>query len=323
MQRKDGFERFNIRNLSPTMVAQWDQAPATLILKRVFGLRTKPNANMWRGDAVESGLQFFLYNRDKQDNVLNAKQHALDTFWHRADGVVDEETEAAAELVPDMVEQAVLAVSDFPSPIMATQLRVDQYFDGLPVPFIGNMDFVFEDGSIIELKTTTRCPSSVENVSLVHKWQAGTYAKAREKTVNLLYVTAKKFATYPIEPEEPTLALMQRSAAAMNNALYAAEDGSALLNALPLNADSFYWDDDAFEAYERAMNGDLRPLVGPGTENLAAQGYVTFGKYSGKHISDLPTGYLDWLLEPKLSNGETFDVPIELQDAIREMREAA
>jgi hypothetical protein len=316
----NGFERYNIKYLSPTMISQWDQAPATLVLKRVFGLRGKATANMWRGEAVEAGLQFWFYNRDKPDNVVNAKNLAVETFWDRAAGEVNEETEKAAELVPDMVEQAIIAAGEFKSPIMAAQLRVDHYFDGLDTPFTGNMDFVLEDKSIIELKSTTRCPSSIETCSLSHKWQAATYATARIAPAHLLYVTAKKSAVYTVEPNDKCLITMIQTAKAMDRCLSTHENGVSLLKSLPLNVDSFYWDEEVKDAYDLAVNGNLKALTGPGTESLSKQGYVTFGKHAGKHVSDLPSSYCDWLLNPRLSNGEKFDVPEELQDAIKEMR---
>ena len=319
----NSFERFNIKYLSPTMISQWDQAPATLILKRVFGLKGKATANMWRGEAVEAAMQFYMANNQHQDAIANAKTLAEATFWDRAAGEVSEETEKAAELLPGMVEQACAAANELKSPLMASQLRVEHYYDNLPIPFTGNMDFVLEDKSIIELKTTTRCPSSIETASLSHRWQAGTYATARQAPVTLLYVTAKKFASYVVEPDDPCLNTMLLTAKAMEQSLSACNDGLALLKSLPLNVDSFYWDEEVMEAYELAIEGKLKALTGPGTESLASQGYVTFGKHAGKHISKLPDSYLNWLMNPRLSNGETFDVPEDLQQAIKDWRLAA
>ncbi len=319
----NSFERFNISYLSPTMIAQWDQAPATLILKRVFGLKGKANANMWRGDAVESGLQFYLHNRSAPDARINASKLAVDTFWQRAEGEVNEESEKAAELVPDMVQQACDAVSEFTSPIMASQLRVDHFFDDLPIAFTGKLDFVFEDKSIIELKTTTRCPSSIDTASLSHKWQAAIYATARQKPVNLLYVTPKKSACFEIQPKDACLKTMLMTAKAMQQSLEACQDGLSLLRSLPLNVDSFYWDEGAMDAYEGAIEGRIPALSGPGTESLSSQGYITFGKHAGKHISKVPSDYLDWLMDPRLSSGDKFDVPTDLQEAIKDYRMVA
>lgn len=319
----NAFERFNIKSLSPTMIAQWDAAPATLILRRLYGVKGKANPNMWRGDAVEAGLQFWLHNRERDDALANAKLLAVDTFWQRAAGEASEECEEAVALVPPMVEQAVAAVSENTSRVMGTQFGVESFLDDVDVSIYGKVDFLFEDKSIIELKTTTRCPSSIENVSISHRWQTAFYAKARGVPVRLLYVTAKKWAAFDVPPDDTCLHTMRRAALSLQKALSKAEDGETLLRSLSLNVESFYWDEDTMRAYEDALEGRLKLLVGPGTQNLAAQGFVTFGKHAGSHISELPTPYLDWLMNPKLSDGGFYDVPAELQIAISDMREAA
>lgn len=317
------FERFNIRSISPTMISQWDSAPVTLILRRVYGVKSKAAPKMWRGDAVEAGLQFWLYNKHRDDALANAKALAVDTFWQRAAGEATEEAENEVLNVPAMVEQAVEACANRQSSIMASQLAVEHFIEGVSVPVFGKMDFVFEDKSIIELKTTTRCPSSIENASLSHRWQAALYATARNVPVSLTYVTTKKGAAFEVLPGDPVLGMMRQSAMALQTALEKCTDGVTLLRSLPLNVESFYWDEDMRQAYEDALDGKLKALVGPGTESLASQGYVTFGKHAGKHISELPATYLNWLLNPTLSDGKTFDVPEELQEAINVMREAA
>ncbi len=319
----NAFERFNIKSLSPTMIVQWDAAPATLILRRLYGIKGKANAKMWRGDAVEAGLNFWLHNRDRQDSMANAKALAIDTFWQRAAGETSEEIEEVLKGIPGMVEQAVIAISTMPSNVMGTQFGVEAFLDDVDVPVFGKIDFLFEDKSIVELKTTTRCPSKIESVSISHRWQAALYAKARGVPVKLTYVTDKKNIVFEIQPDDVSLITMRRAALSLQKALASTEDGEALLRSLPLNVESFYWDDEVMQAYEDALEGKLRLLVGPGTEDLAAQGYVTFGKHANKHISELPDTYLNWLMNPKLSDGTVFDVPKQLQVAIADMREAA
>lgn len=56
----NGFERFNIKYLSPTTIAQWDSAPATLVLRRVFGVKGKSNPNMWRGEGEQEAVAWLL-----------------------------------------------------------------------------------------------------------------------------------------------------------------------------------------------------------------------------------------------------------------------
>lgn len=319
----NAFERFNIRSLSPTMIAQWDAAPATLILRRLYGVKGKANAKMWRGDAVEAGLNFWLHNRTRDDAMVNAKALAVDTFWQRAEGETSEEIDDVLKGVPGMVEQATMAVENVSCGVMGTQFGVETFIDDVDVPIYGKIDFLFEDKSIIELKTTTRCPSKIESVSISHRWQAALYAKARGVPVSLTYVTDKKWISFEIQPDDVSLITMRRAALSLQKALASTDDGEALLRSLSLNVESFYWDEEVMQAYEDALEGKLKLLVGPGTESLPAQGYVTFGKHSGKHISELPDSYLNWLMNPKLSDGGLFDVPKELQIAIADMREAA
>lgn len=319
---QNAFERFNINSISPTMLSQWDQAPATLILKRVFGVRSKANANMWRGDAVEAGALQYLHQRERLDRgaaLSVAQKLAVNTFWDRADGEISEENEAASQLVKPMVEQAAIALDELfkDDKLMGTQLVAEGWLDDVDAPLFGKIDFVFESGRIVELKSTTRCPSSIEGCTPSHIWQSAFYSKARANPTTLLYVTAKKYNHFEIENDKDSLAMMRRIGLSIQAALSHAPDAVSLLKSLPLNVASFYWDEGGMDAYDSAVDGRLRPLAGPGTQDLAAQGFVTFGKHAGKHISEIPEKYCDWLLNPKLSDGGFFDVPEGLQDAIR------
>lgn len=320
MTIENGFQKYGIERLTPTMISNWDNAPATLILRRVFGIKGKANAKMWRGDGVEAGAAHFMRFGDLEE----ATNVALSTFWDRAAGEVDEETEKEAAIIPGMVEQFAdhTGNASYP-PHPTSQLSIEHWFDGIPAPFFGKMDFVFDDGRSIELKTTERCPSKIESASLSHRWQAALYATARNAPVILLYVTPKKWAAFDVQPGDDCLKTLVQTTKAMNRLLASHDDGRDLLESLPLTADSFYWDDDLIAAYERAVEGEIPPLKGTGTDGLAAQGVVTFGKHAGKHISELPATYLNWLLNPTLSSGDVFDVPEPLQDAIRAMREDA
>lgn len=306
------FERYNIKYLSPSMIAQWDAAPATLILRRVFGVKTVATPSMARGNAVEAGLMAALRGQSAEQ----ARAFACDHFWKQVDGEISDETQQAAAEVPLMLEQAIEAASATSSPLMATQLTIEHFIDDVSAPFFGKMDFVFEDKSIFELKTTTRAPSSIDTISTSHRWQAGLYAAARQQPVQLIYVTTKKHVIHTIEPGDEKQATMRLSALAMQRAFQRAADGNALLDGLPMNVDSFYWDEGMLSSYQDALSGKLKSLAGPGAEELAAQGIITFGKHAGKHISDVPRSYLNWLLAPKLSDGTVFEVPRALQEAI-------
>ncbi len=318
MNKVMGFEKYGIKSLSPTMISTWDTAPATLILRRVFGVKFESNAKMWRGDAVEAGVDRLLGGVDMD----LAKSFAEGVFLDRSQGEVSDEIDAEFSKIGPTLEQGLAVIDDLsPGQVLASQLAVDGWFDGISAPFWGKMDFVFEDGPIWELKTTDRIPSKIESVSLSHRWQAAVYATFRKTPVTLIYISAKKYNTFTVEPDDPCLKSLQHTARAMDRMLDSHDEGLDLLASLPLNADSFYWDEGMLEAYEGAICGELPPLKGTGTEALHEKGVITFGKHAGMHITDVPDSYLDWLLDPKLSNGDVFEVPEALQNAIRHMRE--
>ncbi len=314
-----GFQKYGIKSLSPTMVAAWDNAPATLILRRVFGVKMESNAKMWRGDGVEAGMQSLLYGSE----IDAAISKAIDIFDERSMGEIDEDIQAERDKIDPMVRQAKIVVDEVsPGNITASQLAVEGWFDGISAPFWGKMDFTFEDGAIWELKTTDRAPSKIENATLSHRWQAAVYAEFRKAPVRLIYITAKKYTSFVVDPEDESLKSLKQTARAMDRMLNFHDEGQDLLASLPLNAGSFYWDEAMTEAYDQAIAGEIPPLKGTGTEALAASGVVTFGKHAGKHIRDLPPGYLKWLLDPRLSSGDVFEVPEALQEAIRKMEGA-
>lgn len=320
MSKVMGFEKYGIKSLSPTMISTWDTAPATLILRRVFGVKFESNAKMWRGDAVEGGVRHLLSG----STLRVAQDFAQGVFMDRSQGETDEDIDAEKAKIEPMLEQAdeLIRVSK-PGPVLASQLSVEGWFDDLSAPFWGKMDFVFENGRIWELKTTDRIPSKIESASLSHRWQAAVYAELRKAPVILTYISAKKYNTFEVLPGDPSLKSLLHTARAMDRMLNSHDEGLDLLASLPLNADSFYWDDAMISAYEEAISGRLPALKGTGTEALNAKGVITFGKHAGRHISDVPQEYLNWLLNPQLSDGSTFEVPEALQDAIRKFNEAA
>lgn len=326
MTAQDGFSTYDIQRLAPTVVAQFDSAPATWALKHIFGVRGEVKPAMYRGDAVEAGLGRYLHNHGhtdvarRKDILGHAIEHALAVFWDRAQGEITDETEKEAGLIIGMVEHGAAYFDQFNSGLEFTQLTVETNIDGVGVPIWGKVDFILADGSIHELKTTTRVPSALETATLSHRWQAAVYAKSRNATTHLVYVSAKKFNSFEVLPDDQSLVSLAQSARAMERQLRAQPKGVDLLNRLPLVHGSFYWDERFIEAYEAAQTEKLIAIKGNGAENLGALGYITFGKHAGKHIESVPESYLDWLLNPKLSSGDVFDVPSDLQDAIREAR---
>jgi len=163
----NGFERFGIQRLSPSALNLWNANPGLYALRYLGKFFDDAGPAAWRGSAVEKGLNSWMI-RKEADTALAV---ALAAFEEDAQGLADPETEAEHALIAPMLEVAIAHCVNLPSPYFGAQTRVEHNVAGLSIPIVGYIDFVFEDGSIVDLKTTKRCPS--ENRSPI------TFGKSR------------------------------------------------------------------------------------------------------------------------------------------------
>ena len=158
-------------------------------------------------------------------------------------GEISDEIDAEKELIKGMVGQCELWKP--PSPIIASQLRVEHWFDGVSIPVIGFIDFLFEDG-LIDLKTTKAIPSAPK---ADHCRQVALYSTVKERPASLLYVSAKKHACYTLgaEQTERSLFELQSAAVSLERFLSRFIDAEDCVRCLPINRDSFRFS-KAFES---------------------------------------------------------------------------
>lgn len=231
----NGFQRFGIERLSPSALNLWNANPGLYALRYLGKFFDDAGPAAWRGNAVERGLNSWLI-RKEADTALAA---ALASFEADAQGLADEETEAEHALIAPMLEIAIREAERFP-PYFGAQTRAEYSIDGLSVPIVGYIDFVFDDGSILDLKTTKRCPSDPKPD---HVRQVALYMAAKNCAGSLLYVTDKRAATYPIseEQKDAALASIARDALALQRFLDAMPDAKTAIGSLPMNNDDFRW----------------------------------------------------------------------------------
>jgi hypothetical protein len=234
------FERHKIRHLSPSALNLWANEPALYVLKYLHGIRDEMGAAAKRGTAVEAGLDVFLMNR--QASVEDCTQVAIDNYRLNTGGLADDEHEKEAGLIAPMLTQAIGAMRSAPS-MIARQLSIETWIDGIPVPVIGFLDYVFEDGSIVDLKTTARLPSAPRPD---HLRQVSIYAHARQAPVSLLYVTPQKHARYHASADQVAegLADITRVARSLARTLAASETAADVAEFVSPKFDSFYWTEE-------------------------------------------------------------------------------
>jgi hypothetical protein len=222
------FTRHGIDHLSASSLNAWKGSPGLWALRYLAGQRDEGSAAMWRGTAVENGFAAWLHGA----SVDAAIQAAQRSFELNAAGEITPEIEAERENVPAMLMQCV-AYGRGPSPLNATQIKIEYWFDDIRVPVIGYVDFAFE-GIDLDLKTTKALPSEPRGD---HVRQVSIYRAARKRAGGLLYVTTKKKAFYQVDDAMMCRALeeIEEDARSLMHFLDAFPDKASVCRALPID----------------------------------------------------------------------------------------
>lgn len=225
------FKRFGIEHLSPSSLNCWRASPGVWALRYIARIKDDGNAAMWRGSAVENGLAAFL-RRTPPDEALTIAYQAFDL---NCQGEISDEITAERSLIAPMLDQCF----DWQSPSMlsATQLRVEHWFNDIPIPVIGYLDFSF-DGIDIDLKTTKALPSAPRSD---HIRQVSLYRATRARDGGLLYVTGKKKAYYPVTDEmmDGALGDLESDARSLMSFLSRCDSPRDVVTSLPMDRENF------------------------------------------------------------------------------------
>jgi len=230
------FEKHGIKRLSPSSLNLWQGEPAFWVLKYLHGMKDDVGPAAKRGTAVEAGLDHWLAgNRDLQF----CQKAAHDNYLLNTGGLADDAHEKEREAINPMLEQATAAIGSGVK-LLARQVAIETWLEGIEVPVIGFCDYVLEDGAIIDLKTTHRLPSSPKPD---HMRQVAIYAQARQAPVSLLYVTPRKFSRMhvPAEACQEAIADITRVAKSLRSILHAAKSANDAAQFVAPDYSKFYW----------------------------------------------------------------------------------
>lgn len=230
------FRRFGIEHLSPSSLNCWLEAPGVWAIRYLARVKDESGAAAIRGTAVEAGLLHFLHG---QKNPVEAAHR---TFDLNIQGELSDDIEEQRGLIEAMVTQSMLWKP--PGAITASQLRIEHWFDGISVPIIGYLDFVFDTGQIVDLKTTTRCPSSPKPD---HARQVALYRIARDAPAGLLYVTDKRHAYYEVDDalRDQAIGELQSAAYSLERFLSRFDDAEDAIRCLPMDQNHYRFSDAA------------------------------------------------------------------------------
>jgi len=192
--RVNPFQRHGLDHLSPSSLNCYAEQPAYWALKYLHKFKDDGNPASWRGNAVEAGLDHFLFKRQKKA----AEAAAMARFELDAVGLADDPTETERGRVLAILERAIELADSLPEPT-GRQVPVEYWFDGIEVPVIGYADYEWPDFGI-DLKSVGRnMPSKIYGG---HARQISLYQVARKKPYSILYATPKRAAFHALTKEE-------------------------------------------------------------------------------------------------------------------------
>ena len=232
----------------------WYDDMSAFIWRYGFQRWGKDNPKTWMGKAAEQAVYLAL-----KENLLPpvAAMTAMDMFDKFAQGEVFPEREMAGAIAQNMLSTLLEIGGTFErKPKSAKQVP------GLEKKIGYDCDLFSSELGIIDLKATAKMPwaEKAKPEDQKPRWphirQQGLYSNLEGGTpVNLLYATPKRVGLYKVPKEEA-----ERGARELFNAFEQIETWDRMftepekaVKMIPLNTESFYWDDENDVAEARKL----------------------------------------------------------------------
>lgn len=243
----NGFERHNLKHTSPSQINMWAEAPSAWAARYLFNKKFSFGVAPMIGTLTEALVADVLCGGSFQASLEGAKKE-----FNRQTAIgFSEKDRARIDDIEAMAVQALDILKPYGEPEFIQKItgreqqKIELKCNGPDwvMPVIGFLDFVYpKEGLIIDLKTTLRCPSKM---SPPHARQAAVYSKAKgNMACKMLYVTPKKSALYGVDDVSAVLAEV-KSILTRQEAFLRLHDKETIQKIIPINAASFYWNNDA------------------------------------------------------------------------------
>lgn len=228
----NSFSRFGITHLSPSSLNLWRAAPGLWNMRYIAKIPDEGNPKMWRGTAVETGLAALLYRQpfDQAVKMAYVNYELNSKPWTGSPEILTTQRDLIAPMIKELEKWKP------PSALNATQVKVEYFFDPVPIPVRGYLDFGFEEIDI-DLKSTEKCPKPETGPSSDHVRQVSLYRAARNRRGALLYTSHARHQYFEITDDMMNDALeeMREDALSLNNFLARCETREDALRSLPID----------------------------------------------------------------------------------------
>ena len=243
MKSNNPFKVHNIEHLSASKINSWINYPAMFIATTLCGVKSKVGAGAFRGTSVEYALEKKLSNKDYNHNIIDEFLYSKfdSECLENNISIYSERASKERKGLSSYYYQAISLYNDFGEPQHYQHKIYYSLHDDLPIPFLGFIDFVFED-SIRDTKTTARMPSAP---SQGHQRQLAIYSKAfPEKELWLDYITPKKSVSYKVNNVEQRINEVIKVAFGLQKFLSISSDPFELASMVYPNYDDWMWSED-------------------------------------------------------------------------------
>lgn len=242
------FERHGIRHLSASSLGLYRDQPAAWCVRYLLNIKDEAGPGAWRGRAVEAGVDRLIFGAE-----WNTAVEVMGTEFEKiAQGAADDKTQKEREALSFFLghAQSVLMPHGVP---LTRQRKIEIELPGLAVPIIGYADWMWADVGR-DLKTTWALPSASRPD---HIEQMAIYMAATKKPFELVYVTPKKSATYPITAQQAAdgMARVRRGALAIQHMLGKVESGEDALRLFTPDYSSYLWSPELMVAANKILEG--------------------------------------------------------------------
>ncbi len=255
----NSFAKHNIDHLSASNVNLFVSQPALWCASYLMKRKTPVGPAAHRGTAIECGVEAGLF--DPEMPLEECHKLALKKYDSLTRGVLlntDPRVEKERGVIADSVSVALAELRQYgipDKPEDGRQHKIEVMLDGVPIPFLGYLDFKWSSHGIIgDLKSTARIPSEV---SPPHCRQGAIYTQSSNGNMatRMMYVSAKKIAVYQVDDCARHISEMVRIAKAIEGFLSLSDDPEKLTRSLYPDHTSFYWGDASARAVANEIWG--------------------------------------------------------------------
>ena len=254
------FSAHGIGHLSASSLNQWAAEPALWVMERLLGYRSITGIAAARGKAVEHGVHLGLVKPEM--TVADCAAAALAEFDREMALTVDDRRDGERANIPGYVEHALAELRQYGVPT-AYQEKVEIGLEGVPVPLVGYVDWLFDQhGVIVDLKTSERLPGAISDS---HGRQGAVYARAHGNYgMRFAYtkpVAGKKdgraVTVYELGASDIRrhLDALREIAIRLGRFLALSRDPRELAGLLVPDYEHFFWNNPATRANGRAVYG--------------------------------------------------------------------